>query len=382
MTAARVAAFAKPVAGPSGGVGGTLTPDPGANAASAKASDAPQSTGEEQGDEDADADDDAIQAALGGVAPTGVPAAPSPLLATLMRTRDVQAPVTPTLVTAIGGKKVTNLDQLAAVAKAAAASTSVAFSGIHSGKGSFMMVDTMELGPSPAPVKEYVYDRATLQWRPNAGGGGSAVDAVSDAASSSSASSTTTTPLPSDVSDIVQRTPKARRPAGGKSTQKATRASAVSSSPSAVASAPSADAPLSKSAGAILQPVDKGTDAMMAAVDGDDDTAVPSSLSSLPPASLAAWLALAAKAKGRVPVHASQTWNASQIAAFKKQAVTITIYEWFPLEHNVAASKATGSGFVVDAKQGIIATNAHVAGATVGGWEVLFFDGSTAPVRF
>jgi hypothetical protein len=34
----------------------------------------------------------------------------------------------------------------------------------------------------------------------------------------------------------------------------------------------------------------------------------------------------------------------------------------------------------VDAAAGIIATNAHVAGATVGGWEVLFFDGSTAPV--
>ena len=81
-------------------------------------------------------------------------------------------------------------------------------------------------------------------------------------------------------------------------------------------------------------------------------------------------------------MHASQTWSAAQIAAFKKQAVTITIYEWFPLEHNTAASKATGSGFVVDAAKGIIATNAHVAGATVGGWEVLFFDGSTAPVRF
>jgi hypothetical protein len=27
------------------------------------------------------------------------------------------------------------------------------------------------------------------------------------------------------------------------------------------------------------------------------------------------------------------------VAAFKRQAVTITIYDWYPLEHNTAASK-------------------------------------------
>ena len=344
-------------------------------------------------------DDESLLEAATGMTPDGIPAAPSPLLVTLMRSRDQQTPVTPTLVTAIGGRPVSGLADLVTAARAAPASTSLAFRGVHSGKGSFSMVDAMELGGIPTSVKQFAYDKGTLQWRGVVGGGRGA-DALVDAPAEAVLATVDAAILPSSTRDIVVKSQakggrKKAAPAGGSGVAPPSRASSVS------AAAPSsADATATRPQAALLQPASFGSDMLQtaplsfasssliqAAVDGPNDaiaadvaasTTSPNPLSS--PASVAAWLSLAAHARGRVPVHATQTWNASQIAAFKRQAVTITIYEWYPLEHNTAASKATGSGFVVDSQRGIIATNAHVAGAMVGGWEVLFFDGSTTPV--
>lgn len=366
----------------SGGGGGV---DPAASASSTASATSTAATTQSVDDMD---DESLIEAAT-GMTPDGIPAAPSPLLATLMRSRDQQTPVTPTLVTAIGGRLVSGLADLVAAARASSASTSVAFRGVHSGKASFSMVDTMELGGSPVSVKQFAYDKGTLQWRGEVGGGGSP-DAMVDAPADAALAPVDAAILPSSTRDIVVKSQakggrKKAVPASGASPSRLSVSAAAPSSairpqstqlqPAGYGSDMLQTAPLSFASSSLIQAaVDSPNDAIAA----DIAAASPTALSS--PASVAAWLSLAAHARGRVPVHATQTWNASQIAAFKRQAVTITIYEWYPLEHNTAASKATGSGFVVDSQRGIISTNAHVAGAMVGGWEVLFFDGSTAPV--
>ena len=386
--AARATAFAKPGAGPTGGVGGSLMSvggggvDPAASASSTASATSTAATTQSADD----IDDESLIEAATGMTPDGIPAAPSPLLATLMRSRDQQTPVTPTLVTAIGARPVSGLADLVAAARAASASTSVAFRGVHSGKASFSMVDTMELGGSPVSVKQFAYDKGTLQWRGEVGDGGSP-DAMVDAPADAALAPVDAAILPSSTRDIVVKSQakggrKKAVPVSGASPSRSSLSADVAIRPQSTQLQPAGygsdmlqTAPLSFASSSLIQAaVDSPNDAIAA----DIAAASPTTLSS--PASVAAWLSLAAHARGRVPVHATQTWNASQIAAFKRQAVTITIYEWYPLEHNTAASKATGSGFVVDSQRGIIATNAHVAGAMVGGWEVLFFDGSTAPV--
>ena len=289
-------------------------------------------------------DESALEVAVGGPKP-----APSPLLATLMRTRDVQAPVTPTLITALGGARVASLDDLIAAARAvgalaaasgAPASTSVSFKGIHAGRGSFQMVDKLDLPASAAGVREVRYDRASLQWLPVVGAGATA-DAVQQTAAPAAMT------LPSEAAEIVNA-PARTAPAPA-----AAAATAAAAPPT-----PGANALSAKAIQGMLNPQSSEDDGLrMSAVDGDDEIdaavgaveaaaaaqaedAAASSTDSRPaPASLLAWLALAAKARGPVPVHSSQTWSAERVAAFKRQAVTITIYDWYPLEHNTAASK-------------------------------------------
>ena len=100
----------------------------------------------------------------------------------------------------------------------------------------------------------------------------------------------------------------------------------------------------------------------------------------LQPAAAVAWLSLAATPRGVLPSHAARSWSPAALATARSTAVTVSIDVWYALEHSVAASRAVGSGFVVDATTGLIVTNRHVAGDIVGSWEVLFADGSTTTV--
>ena len=70
------------------------------------------------------------------------------------------------------------------------------------------------------------------------------------------------------------------------------------------------------------------------------------------------WLSLAAKALGKAPVHASQsTWGSPEaLLRIKQQAVQVSINDALPLEHTDATPSAVGTGFVVEATLGIIAT--------------------------
>ena len=70
------------------------------------------------------------------------------------------------------------------------------------------------------------------------------------------------------------------------------------------------------------------------------------------------WLSLAAKALGKAPAHASQSvWGSPEaLLRVKQQAVQVSINDALPLEHTDATPSAVGTGFVVEATLGIIAT--------------------------
>jgi hypothetical protein len=321
---------------------------------------------------------------------------------------------TPVVVTAIGGAPTPNLAALVRLlssrASPAGKNTTVAYRSIHTGRDSYAYVEgvSFDAGKDASserqPFREFVFSGRARSWvllAPLADGEEEGNRARARSSSSSSASL-----LPVDAEDLKARAAPAK---GGKGKGQAAGASASASSfvSRGKTSAAAAALPLSPE-----DPSDNDEENQMAR----GPLAKPSSLSNA-----SDWLSLAAKALGKAPVHASQsTWGSPEaLLRIKQQAVQVSINDALPLEHTDATPSAVGTGFVVEATLGIIATvrgkrsafcflffwgggvfskshflllshglffprprikthyqNAHVCGPTIGGWEVMFFDGA------
>ena len=321
---------------------------------------------------------------------------------------------TPVVVTAIGGAPTPNLAALVRLlssrASPAGKNTTVAYRSIHTGRDSYAYVEgvSFDAGKDESserqPFREFVFSGRARSWvllAPLADGEEEGNRARARSSSSSSASL-----LPVDAEDLKARAAPAK---GGKGKGQAAGASASASSfvSRGKTSAAAAALPLSPE-----DPSDNDEENQMAR----GPLEKPSSLSNA-----SDWLSLAAKALGKAPVHASQsTWGSPEaLLRIKQQAVQVSINDALPLEHTDATPSAVGTGFVVEATLGIIATvrgkrsafcflffgggvffrspifcffltasffsdleskthyqNAHVCGPTIGGWEVMFFDGA------
>ena len=313
----------------------------------------------------------------------GGPVEPSPLLTMLSRSADMQAPPLPALIVGVGGTPVSSLDEFvvatkAAVTTARAASTRphaalplvFAFTGVHVGNSrGYSMVDGAAVPSDAAAVTEFVLDArgvwvkkvepgTPLPSRPP-----TTPDSVED-------------DLPTLPSDVVRRTPPRvgrgpTRPTPGDRDDEpvaARRPGSAPGWPTAVVAGRGGD----------VAGVATGDDA----ADADAETSV-EAVSELPakPATLASLLSLAARVLGKRTMQSSGVWSQAQLADMKKAVVSILMHEAVPLENYGPSPSSAGSGFLVDGARGIIATNAHVAGAFAGGWEVTFFDGTVVEVR-
>lgn len=285
----------------------------------------------------------------------------APVAAMLARSTDMQAPMLPVLVTKVGGVDVRNLAEFGvaarravAAARAAAPSSSrplpipFAFVGAHVGNSrGYSMVDAAALARDGAAVVEWDM-KGDGSWGHVGGEGGGDDDAAP----------------PATPADVVRRTPGP-----------ANRAPA--------ARAPPDDGPLparrpgSAPGWPTLGSAKGGTVAGV-----ENENGVATAVDNLPPlASRPVLAALAALPRGPPrSLQSSGAWNATTLASFKLSVVSISMQEMWPLENYGAAPSSAGSGFVVDRARGILATNAHVAGAFAGGWEVTFLDGTVLEV--
>ena len=258
---------------------------------------------------------------------------------------------TPVVVTAIGGAPTPNLAALVRLlssrASPAGKNTTVAYRSIHTGRDSYAYVEgvSFDAGKDASserqPFREFVFSGRARSWvllAPLADGEEEGNRARARSSSSSSASL-----LPVDAEDLKARAAPAK---GGKGKGQAAGASASASSfvSRGKTSAAAAALPLSPE-----DPSDNDEENQMAR----GPLEKPSSLSNA-----SDWLSLAAKALGKAPVHASQsTWGSPEaLLRIKQQAVQVSINDALPLEHTDATPSAVGTGFVVEATLGIIAT--------------------------
>lgn len=260
---------------------------------------------------------------------------------------------TPVVVTAIGGAPTPNLAALVRLlssrASPAGKNTTVAYRSIHTGRDSYAYVEgvSFDAGKDASserqPFREFVFSGRARSWVLLAPLADGEEEGKRARARSSSSSSSSASLLPVDAEDLKARAAPAK---GGKGKGQAAGASASASSfvSRGKTSAAAAALPLSPE-----DPSDNDEENQMAR----GPLAKPSSLSDA-----SDWLSLAAKALGKAPVHASQsTWGSPEaLLRIKQQAVQVSINDALPLEHTDATPSAVGTGFVVEATLGIIAT--------------------------
>lgn len=312
----------------------------------------------------------------------GGPVEPSPLLTMLSRSADMQAPPLPALIVGVGGTPVSSLDEFVAATKNAVTATRAAstrphsalplvfaFTGVHVGNSrGYSMVDGAAVSPDAATVTEFVLDSR-----------GAWVKRLDPGTPLPSRAPTTPDAVEEDLptlpSDVVRRTP----PRVGRGPTRPTPGDRGGEDAPVAArrpgSAPGWPAAVSAGRGGDVAGVTAGDDA------ADADSSIQAA-SEMPtkPATLASLLALAARVLGTRTMQSSGVWTQHQLADMKKAVVSILMHEAVPLENYGPSPSSAGSGFLVDGARGIIATNAHVAGAFAGGWEVTFLDGTVAQV--
>ena len=256
---------------------------------------------------------------------------------------------TPVVVTAIGGAPTPNLDALVRLlssrASPAGKNTTVAYRSIHTGRDSYAYIEGVsfaanaEGGEATQPFRQFVFSGRARNWAllaPPADGDEEGGPNRAKALSSSSSSASLLLPL--DAEELKARAAPAKGSGKGKGQAAAAASSFVSRGKTAAA------APL------LLSSEDPSN--------GEEENQLPlGKPSSLRDVSTD-WLSLAAKALGRAPVHAAQSvWGSSEaLLRIKQQAVQVSINDALPLEHTDATPSAVGTGFVVEATLGIIAT--------------------------
>jgi len=275
---------------------------------------------------------------------------------------------TPVIVTSIGGAPTPDLDALARLlsskASPAGSNTTVAYRSIHTGRDSYAYIEGVSFAVAEAeavpPFRQFVFSGRARRWVELAPPADGERDPLSSSSGSPSGSSSSDSLLPMDAEELKARA----LPAKGGSSKGKGQAAASASAFFSLGGAKKAASSSSEDPGG----------------DDEDDHQQRQQLPLGKPSSLGDtgdWLSLAARALGKAPVHASQSvWGSPEaLMRVKQQAVQVAINDALPLEHTDATPSAVGTGFVVEAALGIIATNAHVCGPTIGGWEVMFFDG-------
>ena len=287
---------------------------------------------------------------------------------------------TPVLFTSIGGAPTPDLDALVKLLSSksspAGSNTTVAYRSIHTGRDSYAYVEGVSFASSREAVRQFVFVPRARRWvllaTPFDGGGGAKAKALSFSAASSPSLSSL---LPLGAEEFKARAAPAKN-GSSKGKGQASAASVATSAasdltafvsrgetakaassllvPSFTPSSPFPGAAAAKSSAE--DPRDGGEEAPSSSPEEQQQPlGKPSSLSEAATADL---LSLAAKALGRAPVHASQSvWGSPEaLSRIKQQAVQVSINDALPLEHTDAMPSAVGTGFVVEAKLGIIAT--------------------------